>query len=589
MAKTHEATGDGRADMRWLGALRRHGGAPLALALLLPFLAGALLVPQAWLVADILHEAIEEGAPRAALLPAIGLVATIFLARAALGALAERAGVSAAERIKAVLRGALFSRTLAERNARLGRRSSGARSSVIVDQVEALDGFFARFLPATIQAAVLPLAFAAVLFPVDWVVALLFLCTAPLIPVFMALAGWGAEAATKAQAAAFTRLSGRFADRLRGLLTLKLLGREAHETNEARAAGEELRLRTMRVLRIAFLSSAVLEFFAALGVAGVALYVGLTYLGMIDLRGSVLTLQMGLFCLLMAPEVYQPLRTLAAHYHDRAAAKAAVEEIALQFEGLPEVRAEAPPLPASAPALPAGPARVRIEGFCVTTPDGARPVLSGVDLDIAPGERIAILGPSGIGKSTFLEALAGLRAHGGTIRIDGVPLGETPEPALRRRVAFLGQRPRIFCATLAANIRLGRAGASGAELRHAAELAGVLPFARTLEEGFDTLVGEAGLGLSGGEAHRLALARIFLRDPGLVLLDEPTAHLDAETEALVLDGLERFCAGRTLVLVTHSAAVAARMDRVFRVAGGTLIEAAHKRRRVDDLALEGAA
>lgn len=562
------------AQGRWLNRLAGHDRPLLAAVLGLPMLAGALLVAQALLLAGLLHRAIVDGTPTAALLPQVALLGGIIVIRIGLGGLGEVAAVRFGEAIKQKLRAGLVVDLLQRLPTWTAAKSSGALSSTVLEQVEALDGYFTRYLPAMVQAAILPVAFAAIAFSVDWIVGLLFLISAPLIPVFMALAGWGAEAASRSQAAALNRLSGRFADRLRGLVTLKLFGQDAVETARVRLASEELRVRTMRVMRIAFLSSAVLEFFAALGVAGVALYVGLTFLDLVNVHSTELTLSAGMFLLLMAPEVYQPLRLLAAHYHDRASAKAAVAEIERELEVLPEaggsvVAAAAVPLADSAVT---GPAPLELRAVAVADPTG-RPVITEADLLLEPGARIAILGTSGIGKSTLLEAIAGLRTFSGDIRIDGRALGDIAETELRRRVAMLGQRPRPFAGSIADNIRLGRRDADHAAVRQAAQLARVADFADALPEGLATRLGEDGLGLSGGEIQRIALARIYLRDPRLVLLDEPTAHLDLATEALVLDGLAEFATGRTLIVATHSRAVAARMDRVFRIAGGRLLPA----------------
>ncbi|MEP7239555.1 MAG: ATP-binding cassette domain-containing protein, partial [Devosia sp.] len=385
----------------------------------------------------------------------------------------------------------------------------------------------------------------------------------------MALAGWGAEAASRQQAEALGRLSGHFADRLRGLTALKLFGRDAAEAEGVAEASEQLRARTMRVMRIAFLSSAILEFFAALGVAGVALYVGLTFLRLVDVRGAPLTLEAGLFCLLMAPEVYQPLRLLATHYHDRAAAKAAVGEIAAQMGELPAL-ARAPAASHGGARIAAGPIGLELDEVGVATPDG-RQVIVDASLVLKPGEHVAILGESGTGKSTLLEAIAGLRSFTGSIRLNGQALGGIDMSALRVQQAVLGQRPTIFAGTIADNIRLGRRGACDTALLVAARRAAVTDFAGEMPGGLDTPLGEGGIGLSGGEGHRVALARLYLRDPGLLLLDEPTAHLDAATEERVLDGLLDFARGRSMIVVTHSPAVAARMDRCFRIAEGRLL------------------
>jgi ATP-binding cassette, subfamily C, bacterial CydD len=557
---------DAARSGQWLAHLAKGGGVAGRLSLALPLVAGGLVVAQAWALAGILHRAIVGGEPVSALGPTIGVLAAILVLRLILGTAGEIAAVRAGETIKAALRSLLVRDIAARRPAWTTAQSSGALSGLMLEQVEAFDGYLTRYIPAMLQAAILPLAFAAIVFPIDWVVGVLFAVTAPLIPVFMALAGWGAEAASRRQASALSRLSGHFADRLRGLTTLKLFGRGEAEIGSVFAASEELRTRTMRVMRIAFLSSAVLEFFAALGVAGVALYVGLTLLDLVTLRASPLTLEAGLFCLLLAPEVYQPLRLLAANYHDRAAAKAAAGEIERQLGALPSLS----PTPAAAVSRPAQstPVEVALKNVSIASPIG-RPVIANLTLDIAARAHIAILGASGSGKSTLLEALAGLRSYEGGIHIGGSPI-TAPAPD---RIAVLGQRPHIFAGSIADNIRLGRRTACDTAVHLAARRAQVTSFTDDLPDGLDTELGENGLGLSGGEIHRVALARLYLRDPGLLLLDEPTAHLDAATEAAVLDGLMEYATGRTLIVATHSDEVAARMQRVYRIAGGRLLPA----------------
>lgn len=548
-------------------ALAKAARVPLIFAGAAPLVSGALLVVQAWLLASVLDAAIVRQAPRQELLAGILGIAGLMLLRACITWAGERAGADAAERIKRHVRQSLFARLVAKGPYWSRGKASGELASAVVDQVEALDGFFAKYLPAMAAAAMLPVAFSVLLLPVDVIAGLVLLITAPLIPLFMALVGWGAQGASRRHLRAFARLSGFFADRLRGLSTLKLYGRAEAEAASVVAASDALRQRTMSVLRIAFLSSAVLEFFAALGVAGVAVYIGLTYLGFLDVRWSPLTLQAGLFCLLMAPEVYAPLRQFAAHYHDRATALAAVTQIAVLFDGLPQDDAE--PRPAArglaAPAESRAGARVDVNGLRVTAPGRGKAVLDDAGLQLAPGEQVALMGPSGIGKSTLIEALARLRPFEGDVRIDGVPLADWDEAFLRGRVALIGQKPQLLAGSIADNIRLGRPGASDADVRDAARRACVLEFSDALPHGLDTPLGSRGHGLSGGQAQRVALARLFLRDPGLILLDEPTAHLDAATQARVLDEILEFSTGRTLLLATHSPAVAARFGRVLRV------------------------
>lgn len=567
------APSPGRAHARWLSGLARAARRPLMAAVAAPLLAGALLLVQTWFLAQVLHQAIAEGAPVDRLYGGIAVVAALMGARVGLTWLGERAGQRAAESIKLSLRQALFAQLLSRGPQWTRGQRSGELASMLAEQVEALDGFFSRYLPAMIAAAFLPLAFALALMPVDWVAGLILLLTAPLIPVFMALVGWGAEAANRRHLQAFARLSGFFADRVRGLATLKLFGRAQAEAQAVREATEVVRAKTMGVLRIAFLSSAVLEFFAALGVAGVALYVGLSYLGFVDLRVSPLSLQAGLFCLLMAPEVYAPLRQFAAHYHDRATARAAAAQLAATFDTLPEPAAlaagqgqETLLAPAAQPAADA--AALQVSGLTLRAPGRPLPVIEGAGFSLAPGEHVALAGASGIGKSTLLEALAGLRDGDGTIRLDGRPLADWPRADLRQRVALISQRPYLQAGSIAGNLRLAAPQADGEALHRAAERAGVLRFALDLPQGLDTELGPRGYGLSGGQAQRVALARLFLRDPGLVLLDEPTAHLDAGTRDAVLREILAFCEGRTLLLVTHDEAVLDAFPRVLRIQAG---------------------
>ncbi|MDX7952349.1 thiol reductant ABC exporter subunit CydD [Lichenihabitans sp. Uapishka_5] len=569
--------------------LARQARGALAVAVAAPLLAGVLLLPQAWLFADLVERAFVGNASAGVLLAPLGLIAGLIVARAALVWCGEVFGSRAAQSIMRDLRGALFRGLLRRRPDWTAARPSGALSGAIVDQVGLLEGFFARYLPSMALATALPIVFALTALFIEPAVGLLFLVTAPLVPIFMALVGWGAEAAHKEHQQAFLRLSGFFADRLRGLVTLKLLGRAETETERLRAAGDDLRARTLGVLRIAFLSSAVLEFFAALGVAGVALYVGLTYLGFLHLHAAPLTLRAGLFCLLMAPEVYLPLRQFAAHYHDRAAAKTALEGLESLFDGLPSLNDAPTSAAAVTGKLPSGPLSVVVAALDLSTPNGGWPLLVKAEFAAAPGAHVALLGASGVGKSSFLEALAGLRSCEGVIELGGVPIADVPEHELRARVAVLSQRPHLLHGTIADNIRFARPDAAAAAVRAAAEQAGVMRFAATLPDGLDTAVGEGGLGLSGGEAHRVALARILLRDPDLILLDEPTAHLDPHTESAVLDAILRFANGRTLIVATHSAAVAARMERVLRIEGRMILATPHRRTRAVRNPQKGAA
>lgn len=579
------AGGVPRERSRWLMALARVPAMAMAQACAAPLAAGLLLIVQAWLLARVLG-GVVQGDPMVHGLSqwwGEGLaVAALVAVRAVLGGWGEHAGARASESIKFNLRRALFTHMLAGGPQWTRERASGEVAAALLEHVEALDAFFSHYLPALIAASFLPLAFAVALMPVDVVAGLLLLLTAPLIPVFMALVGWGAQAAGRRHARALTRLAGFFSDRLRGAATLKMFGREAAETHTIEAAAMGLARRTQAVLRIAFLSSAVLEFFAALGVAGMAVYFGLSFLGFLDLRSTPLSLATGLFCLMMAPEAYAPLRQFAAHYHDRATAQAAASELARVFGSLPTVDTlSARAAPALLPMPSSGPSPSPAGLACAAdrspeTADGADAVcmsavtlsmgtrqMRGIDLTVARGEWLAIMGESGVGKTTLLETLAGLRdaPQAGSIMLLGRSLSCWSRAELCQHVAYAGQRPYLFEGSLADNIRVGCPHASDDAVRAAAERAQVTEFCAAWPDGLAIMLGARGQGLSGGQAHRVALARLYVRNPEVVLLDEPTAHLDACTSERVMDALLDWSAHRAVIVVTHAESVAQRCDR----------------------------
>lgn len=543
------------AQVRRLDALGAPARGRLRAAGACTALSGWLLIAQAGLIAWTVQRVLVERGPPEAAAPALLALLSVGLARAALGWGARELADAAVTAIRTALRRRLARRLYAAGVPWLRRQRSGALSELTGAHVDALEGYFGGYVLARAEVAAVPLLMLAAAFVADPVVGAILLVTMPAIPTFMMLVGWGAEAASRRQLRALARMGGHFADRLRGLGLIRLYGRGDAELAGIGAAAEGLRERSLKVLRIAFLSSTVLEFFASVSVALIAVYFGLTYLGLMDLRAAPLTLGIGLFCLLLAPEFYAPMRRLAAHYHDRAGALAALEEIEAALEAADE------PAPASAAATRARTGRapaIVARGLALRHPGAGRNVLEGLDLDIAAGESVAIAGPSGGGKSTLLETLAGwLPAAAGTLRI---------EPAAR--IGYAPQRPFLFHGSIADNLRLARPEASDAALREAAEAAQVMRFAGRLPAGLDTIVGERGFGLSGGEARRIALARIYLRDADLLLLDEPTAFLDAGTEAALLAALADYARGRTVLLATHSAAA-------MRIAGRVLTLPAH--------------
>jgi ATP-binding cassette subfamily C protein CydD len=542
-----------KARLHALGAVARK---PLRAASALAVAGGILLVPQAALIAWCVQRGLVEGAVPASLLPLLGgLLATLCL-RAALGWSSRRLADRAVERIRVDLRARIARGLVARGPAWVRTQQSGALAERMGAHVDALEGYFGGFIPLRAEVVGVPLAILLAVFFVDRTVGLVLLLTMPLVPVFMMLVGWGAQAASQRQLQALTRMGGHFADRLRGLGLIRLYGRGDAELLGIRAAAEELRVRSLRVLRIAFLSSAVLEFFASLSVAMIALYLGLSYLGMLDLRVAPLTLGMGVFCLLLAPEFYGPLRRLATHYHDRAAALAAMDEIALVLD---DDASTAPGVGATPSSTPPS-SLVGARGLTLRHAGGAHDVLHDITLDLHRDQHVALAGASGDGKSTLLEALAGwLPAQAGTLR---------HAPGLR--IGYAPQRPFLFAGSLRDNLRMARPDARDAELEQAADAAQVMRFAARLPDGLDTVIGERGFGLSGGEARRVALARVFLRDPDLLLLDEPTAFLDPDTEDAVLHAIRRFARGRGVLMATHSPAAQAAMAQTWRIRDGRL-------------------
>lgn len=571
------------AEAGWLRGLGRQAGRWQWLAMGLPLLAGILLLPQAWALARALHLIVIERQPLAMVLPWLGMYLGLLVLRVLLAWAAELAGQQVAETLKHRVRQALFHRLLMAGVLWSRGRASGSLADVLSNRVELLDGYFARFLPAMVSAAVLPLVFAVVLLGFDWVAALLLFLTVPAIPLFMALVGWGAEAAGREHMAALSRMSGMFADRVRGLATLKLFGRAGAEAKRVAEATTEVAERTMAVLRIAFLSSAVLEFFAALGVAGLAVYFGLSFLGLIDWRGTPLSLDTALFCLLMAPEVYLPWRLLAMHYHDRANVRALVAEMALLFDGLPPVAAvrHAPAEHGADDGRPASPtagAEHHAEALPPTTGapvwtlrslsmpvPGRRPVTLDGPCVITAGEWVALTGPSGSGKTTLLETLAGLRPFDGEIRLLGQPLADWPPAERGQRVLLISQRPWLVPGSIADNLRLACPAATEPQLWAALQAVGLDGWLGSLPQGLGTPIGSRGHGLSGGQAQRLALARLFLSPAPVLLLDEPTAHLDDATRDRLLAHLADFAGQRTVLLATHDPAVAARAGRQWSI------------------------
>ncbi len=496
----------------------------------------------------------------------------LFLGRATLTWLAERAAFDAASAVRASLRDQVYRHLQHLGPATLADERSGSLTEVLTKGIDDLEGYYARFIPAMSLVMTLPLAILAAVLPLDWLSGLVFLITAPLIPVFMILIGTGAEARNQRQWKALVRMGAHFLDVIQGLTTLKLFGASRREIELIARISDEYRRATMQVLRIAFLTSAVLELFASIGIALVAVFIGFRLYNLaLPLPSWIqlpeLSYLQGLFILMLAPEFYAPLRNLGTQYHARLGAVAAAEHLVQILEKQPTQR-HSGKMPFQAPR----PFEIRFEQVHFEYEPG-RKALDGVSFVIPASQRVAIVGPSGAGKSTAVNLLLGfLLPTQGEIWVGDQRLADLDLENWRRHLAWVPQQPRLFQGTIADNIRLGQPDADLRQVRAAAEQARIAEFIESLPQGYDTQVGERGAGLSGGQIQRIALARAFLRNAPLVILDEPTANLDPDSERLVQEGIDALAQGRTLLVIAHRLQTVRRADRILVLDQGHILE-----------------
>ncbi|MFI6943988.1 thiol reductant ABC exporter subunit CydD [Streptomyces sp. NPDC050418] len=536
--------------IRYAQATRRF----LIAIVVLGLVGAGLVVAQAMLIAEIVVGGFEKGLSTGELGTPLLLLAAVAVGRALVGWLTELAAHRASAAVKSELRGRLLGRATALGPGWLSGQRTGSLVALATRGVDALDDYFARYLPQLGLAVVVPVAVLARIATEDWVSAAIIVITLPLIPLFMVLIGWATQARMDRQWKLLSRLSGHFLDVVAGLPTLKVFGRAKAQAESIRKITGEYRQATMRTLRIAFISSFALELLATLSVALVAVTIGMR------LVHGELDLYIGLVVLVLAPEAYLPLRQVGAQYHAAAEGLAAAEEIFTVLET---------PLPAAGDG-PAPHGELSVEGVTVRYPGRSADAVSGVSFTVGEGETVALVGPSGAGKSTLLAAVLGfVRPDVGRIRVGGTDLASVAPGAWHEQVAWVPQRPHVYAGTLAENVRLARPGADDEQVRQALADAGALEFVDALPDGLATVLGDDGAGLSAGQKQRLALARAFLADRPVLLLDEPTAALDGATEAQIVDAVRRLAVGRTVLLVVHRPALLAVADRVVRIEGGT--------------------
>jgi ATP-binding cassette, subfamily C, bacterial CydCD len=508
-----------------------------------------LLIAQAWLIARIVAGAFLHhqtlGSLRAPLLALLAVIA----GRSLLAWSAERTSHRASAAAKSELRRAATEHVAALGPAGLEGSETGRISTLLTTGIDALDGYFARYLPQLFLAVIVPVAVIAVVAGADWVSAVLIAVSLPLIPIFMALVGATTKDRTMARMRSLQKLAGHFLDVVVGLPTLKVFGRAKAQARAIADVTDRYRVTTLATLRLTFLSSLVLELLATVSVALVAVAVGLRLLG------GDMSFRDALFVLVLAPEAYLPLRALGANYHASADGMQAAQDVFALLEQ--------PKGTTTGGTVGATDTSIRIHGLAVTYLGRRIPALEGAQLVVTPGETVAVTGPSGCGKSTLLAVLLGLRLPDtGSVRLGGVDLSDLDLDDWRSHIAWVPQRPHLFARSVAENVRLGRPEAPDAAVTAALEAAGLAEVVRRLPQGAETLLGEGGAGLSAGERQRVSLARAFVRDAPLLLLDEPTASLDGETEAEVLAAVRLLVTGRTAVIVAHRPALSALADRV---------------------------
>ncbi|MFF2937152.1 thiol reductant ABC exporter subunit CydD [Streptomyces mirabilis] len=510
----------------------------------------ALVIAQAMLIAEVVVGAFQHGHSASELRTPLVLLVAVAIGRAVVSWLTELAAHRASAAVKSELRGRLLERAAALGPGWLSGQRTGSLVALATRGVDALDDYFSRYLPQLGLAVVVPVAVLARIVTEDWVSAAIIVVTLPLIPVFMALIGWATRSQMDRQWRLLSRLSGHFLDVVAGLPTLKVFGRAKAQAESIRRITGEYRQATMRTLRIAFLSSFALELLATISVALVAVTIGMRLV-----HGD-MDLYVGLVILVLAPEAYLPLRQVGAQYHAAAEGLAAAEEIFSVLET---------PVPSTG-SLVAPEGEIGFEGVTVRYPGRSGDAVSDVSFVVEPGETVALVGPSGVGKSTLLNVLLGfVEPVAGRVRIGGVDLAEADVEEWRSRVAWVPQRPHLYAGSIAENVRLARLDADDAAVRRALADAGALEFVDALPDGVGTVLGEDGSGLSAGQRQRLALARAFLADRPVLLLDEPTASLDGATEAEVVAAVRRLAVGRTVLLVVHRPALLEVADRVVRL------------------------
>lgn len=550
---------------KWLRQQQKIVKKWLYLNVLLGTLSAVLMVGQMFLLAAMLHKMIVEQKNPSSFITYLVLLFGCFLGRALLLWLRERVGFKAGQTLRLHLRNEVMNKLSSIGPMAISQRPAGSWATLMLEQVENIHNFYARYLPQQFLSLIVPMVILCAVFPLNWAAGLILFLTLPLLPIFMALAGIKAAEANQKNIGILSRLSGQFLDSLKGLETIRLFGQAEKQTDLIYQRTEEFRHSTMDVLKLAFLSSAVLEFFTAVSIAVMAVYFGFIYLGDLDFGyyEFQVTLFIGFFCLMLAPEFYQPLRELGVYYHDKAAAVGAAdslesflnEDIATQTIGQKNLENQ--------------PLVIQAEDCIVLSPQG-KALTQALNFHLKAPQKIALVGQSGAGKSSLMNMLLGFLPYQGSVKINGVELRELDMAQWRAVLAWVGQNPQLVNGTIRENILLGNPTANDEQISEALKQSKADEFVYRL--GLESSVQDANAGLSGGQAQRIAIARALLRPYQFLLLDEPTASLDMQSEQQVLDALHNLSQDKTTLMITHRVEDLQQSDEIWVMKQGQIVQ-----------------
>ena len=551
---------------KWLRAQQEPIKKLMRANIVLATLSALILVAQTYFLATLLDKLIMQNVPRDELIPYfLGLIIG-FGMRAIILWTREKIGFQSGQLLRNHIRQKILDKIHLVGPATINQKPAGSWASIMLEQVENLHNFYARFLPQQSLSAIVPVVILIAIFPLNWAAGLILMITAPLVPLFMIIVGIAAADNSQKNMDTLSRLSAQFLDRLRGLETLRLFNRTSEQTEHIENATEDFRETTMDVLKLAFLSSAVLEFFTSISIALMAVYFGFSYLGQIEFGtyNAPLTLFTGFFCLILAPEFYQPLRDLGAYYHDRAAGIGAADAIVdfLESDYLTVHQNEKTISLESAVEISA-------ENLVVLSTQGSA-LTKPLNFQIPANHNVALVGQSGAGKTSLMNVILGFLPYEGSLKINDQELRESNLADWRKHIAWVGQNPLLLQGTIKENLLLGDVQANDEEINQALIRSQAKEFTDKL--GLHHEIKDGGLGVSVGQAQRLAIARALLRKGDLLLLDEPTASLDAQSENLVLQALNEASQHQTTLMITHRIEDLKQCDQIFVMQQGEIVQ-----------------